>query len=934
MASSTKVLFTADWQARLGNLAECEVVLQRILELVRSEKLAAVVHLGDLKHSFNPLDIRVTNFLVAATQAIVAKCPFYVLLGNHDRAGPSDRAVSFFPAMEAAGAKVTADAAAVQHLGGEGLDLVMVPYFRDLKAQREAFIAASELPKSASAKTRVLCFHAEVAGSCLTVSHKANATSAVKLADLRPEVYQACVGGHVHFQQQLIGSKVRPRVWYVGSPFPQDWGEVNQSNKGFILLEVDRANSILMRSIPSGCKAWYDPAMPGFTAPSSWSGCKVRVRASKPGGEAMAQVLDKARKRYPGANICVLPFASQDAGSAAPSVDLAASDRTLVRRYLASQATKVSDRLQMTEYLMDRLIGGGIGISDLRFVSVTGHDVLSFRDVKLDLTVPGITLVTGVNEDWGGGRSNGAGKTNLLALPALALFGSSLKGQTGDHWCRRGSEGSSEVKLRLRLPDGRKADIDRRRNPAALSVQVDGKDCSMGDVRGTQRFIETLTGGLTWDVAAQAYYLGQHEVTTILTGTEKERKVLFGRFLGLDRYLRAEEAVRADWRRCLVVSDDVASDQTLVTTLLESETAGSQQVSAVRVVKKQTLAKAKALVEKLRSQKEHIVSKQQKLVDMLTKLRKRESEVESERLFQSKVSVDLTAWVAKIEGLAGRLCPVCGSQMSAKVSKKRITDLRVDLLAVSAAIIALKKKGGAVGRLISTAVNDASVLSSKLERLNELLDNGISSLAELRAARQAWLQAKAEADAKTQRVAQLRRRLAALGSYQQWLMLQKDFYERAGKVVGRDGLPTFLCASTCPSLNVAADEFAALFGGAIRVQFVLEDGDIDVRVLNEYGGEELEDQSQGEMRLAVLAAALAFRAVLARSNLLVLDEPGEGLDAQNAADFARGLTAMVPRFGSIFISTHSPFVLAELDPVRHLVVTKQDRISTVAEEAL
>ena len=77
-----RFLVTSDWQVSASNLPKCETVLNQILEHV--PKVHAVVHLGDVKHVLNPVDLRVINFIAEATRRITEHIPFYVLLGNHD----------------------------------------------------------------------------------------------------------------------------------------------------------------------------------------------------------------------------------------------------------------------------------------------------------------------------------------------------------------------------------------------------------------------------------------------------------------------------------------------------------------------------------------------------------------------------------------------------------------------------------------------------------------------------------------------------------------------------------------------------------------------------------------------------------------------------------------------------------------------------------
>jgi DNA repair exonuclease SbcCD ATPase subunit len=119
--------------------------------------------------------------------------------------------------------------------------------------------------------------------------------------------------------------------------------------------------------------------------------------------------------------------------------------------------------------------------------------------------------------------------------------------------------------------------------------------------------------------------------------------------------------------------------------------------------------------------------------------------------------------------------------------------------------------------------------------------------------------------------------------------------------------------------------------GEIQVTFKIADGDLDVVIENIHGGENLTDQSEGETRLAGLITSFSIRETLVSHGLLVVDEPGEGLDAANCAAFAQGLETVARKFGTVFVTTHNPNLLSHLNPDRHLLVVKENGISMVTE---
>ena len=158
----------------------------------------------------------------------------------------------------------------------------------------------------------------------------------------------------------------------------------------------------------------------------------------------------------------------------------------------------------------------------------------------------------------------------------------------------------------------------------------------------------------------------------------------------------------------------------------------------------------------------------------------------------------------------------------------------------------------------------------------------------------------------------------------------KQFLEICIESVGRNGLPAFLCSAIAPQLNKTITFYSEIFTeGEIAVRFRLENGDIELDIENQHGGQNLQDQSAGEMSIAARMVALTFRDVFVPLNLLVLDEPSEGLDSENSLNFARGLKQIQSRFDHIVIITHNAHILGALDPDHRIEVVKQNKNSKV-----
>ena len=83
--------------------------------------------------------------------------------------------------------------------------------------------------------------------------------------------------------------------------------------------------------------------------------------------------------------------------------------------------------------------------------------------------------------------------------------------------------------------------------------------------------------------------------------------------------------------------------------------------------------------------------------------------------------------------------------------------------------------------------------------------------------------------------------------------------------------------------------------------------------------------------MPAIITVFAFMDAMSPANVLVLDEPAEGLDSVNAAVFARGLSKVTDRFKHCVLISHNPYILSEVQPDREWQVEKRNGVATVKE---
>lgn len=226
------LIFTADLHGDITTLDLLDTVFTQMEHTIAERGLQGVVILGDLKSRYNPIDGRVVNFMLDWMRRFKR---VWVLLGNHDRFSLNGVQNSWLPALEKAGAKVyMKQGVDVIACGSRKVALYFLPYRRDTRHVRQSSNVLAHRRSEIEADEHILCFHCGLREAYYSVlrTHSAQ-EEGVSVKDLHAEVYDHCLGGHFHMRQHVK----YPHVWYVGSPFAVDWGDVNQQ-KGFAVLEV------------------------------------------------------------------------------------------------------------------------------------------------------------------------------------------------------------------------------------------------------------------------------------------------------------------------------------------------------------------------------------------------------------------------------------------------------------------------------------------------------------------------------------------------------------------------------------------------------------------------------------------------------------------------------------------------------------------------
>lgn len=937
----SKFLLSGDWQTEVKNLDKCEAVLHVETKLIEKYKPLAIFDGGDLKDAYNPVDTRVLEFQV---KRLTSQIEYVAVLGNHDRVGQYDDTRNWFSILIAAGIKAYVKPSIIHR---DDVMFAILPYCHDKEQLLKNALWLSRKAQLDTSKRKVLIFHCSIKGAVFNASG-IEELKGIELTELHTDVYDWCFGSHVHRRQMLA-----PNALYIGSPFAHDWGEANQS-KGFMLYDSD-ANSI--RFIPADIPGYYTYAWlkthpKHKVEPNSKVKVIVNVSLKQDYYKKIERKVNEVAALYKNVEVFPVPKFTETETHNDVIVEIDSSDFEKLTKYVDATLPERfhKQKKKIVTYLATRLAaveGKSIRADGrLEFISVVAHNVLSYEKLKFKYQNRGVSLVKGDNLDWPN-HSNGAGKTSLLSMLAIALFGETFKKQKNKEWAREQVENPGRVVLSLKDEQQRDIKIIRQSRPTQLKLFINGKDESTGrrhkGKRETQGLIEEAVG-FSMQTLANAVYIDSKISNSFLTGTQKERIELISRFQNIERFVAAAKSVAVDITTNKKATEDLESELELERkyvlecnqTIREHKEFQRSKVAKLRRAYKKALVNAKQLNRK---GKRLFVKLTKRKINLHDNFCKRDDKILlfDQKLYALNVKIDETGNEISLarRKMQQTICPLCKRPMkiedrsdAIKFLMKEQERLRLDKTQWIRERDELKDRNTSVYNRLK-AVKDKLALtrvaidaiwadvSKRKELLADYKKNSESALS-LPSIRRKRDKAK--------------KKIEALKKVIRTTFVDADELEYCLHAFSRDGLPLFINNLTIPVLNKAAEEYSKLFtDGEVQVRFDLDEGLFVPNVINLHGSKSIKGQSDGETAWAGIITSLALRELAPKTNVLAIDEPGHGLDPESAKQLGIGLRKLASRFETVLITTHVAALAAELEGDNTITIYKKNQTSYIGK---
>lgn len=610
----------------------------------------------------------------------------------------------------------------------------------------------------------------------------------------------------------------------------------------------------------------------------------------------------------------------------------------------------------------------------IEFKNIIMHNFLSFEDATLDFTDKGFVSVKGVNKNPDDNAlSNGSGKSSIFEAISWCLCGETVRGTK--EVTRINSDGCS-VELNFDVDD-KSYKLVRTKDPSNLKIYINGEDKSGKGIRDSEALLKDYLPDLTSALLGSVVILGQGLPQRLTNNTPSGRKEVLEKLSKSDfmladikeRISTRKAALNSDLRKCedtdlMLNTKKTSATSTINTvnakleTLIQPSSAAVEETfkkcEEVRATYNQALlnmsdydAKIKDLEVKLANVN---AEKDKKILESINEHQTKFFSVESEKATLAARANWLKAEIAKIKSIKD-FCPTCGHKLEG-VQKPSTIDLEDELNDVNSKIEvynAQVKSALVVLEETKTNINSSyAVTISNLENEIKLLNVGKNSIdinglfsyhatlqkqyEELSAALTTYEITKSnlesQRDAAQKEIIDLDEKILYNNNVKEYVNNRLDIVNKMSNLITRD-FRGYLLTNVIDYINRKAKEYSLDIFETDKVEFELDGNNINIS----YDGKEYPNLSGGEKQKVDVIIQFALRDMLCNysnfsSNILVLDEISDNIDAVGAEKLFNMITNKLTDIESIYIISHHNDFDIPID--NEIVVEKgEDKISRI-----
>jgi len=494
--------------------------------------------------------------------------------------------------------------------------------------------------------------------------------------------------------------------------------------------------------------------------------------------------------------------------------------------------------------------------------------------------------------------SNGCGKTTLFEAVGWCLFGKTSKGIVKDELIRTGEK---NCLVRVFFDDN--LIVVRRMGTSGTTLELhdDGKHKKFKTTTDAQAYL-TERLGIDYEFWRNSFYASQQDVGRFIDATNKDKKDIFTKALGLDIYDRCQKVVKSKIKSLEETLAKLRGTESALMRMLEGVTEESDIQES-----REAIDEAEAICDATSVDITTTTAKIQKIEDKYTgkikELEDTKTTLLTERAKLDAFSINKTTEINQLDGLGG-YCPTCKQVISKKYK--------------SSALKLLKQQAKTFIGEIKKAAKKVDLLTNKIGREHAKLINGTDGL-QLRLTKSRGEMAKAHDLLITKRteLKAAERRLSETSERREQLEDVKTKIAKVHKLIevnqfardafGINGLKSIKLASVVSAVGMEINSMLEEAGQDIRIRFIMKGGDLALKTVGDRSWNSL---SGGEKQICGIFTYLAMTKLAARwtpMKFAMYDEILDQLDGHYAPAVVKLLREFAQDNGiQILMTSHRP----------------------------
>lgn len=608
------------------------------------------------------------------------------------------------------------------------------------------------------------------------------------------------------------------------------------------------------------------------------------------------------------------------------------------------------------------------------FKTLRMHNFLSFGDAEITLDDNGFVFVQGINENpEDNASSNGCGKSSLWEAISWVLTGDTIRG-TKDVVNIHGEDGTY-VALSV-IIDGKTFDLLRSKEhkeyKTNLLIYIDGKDSSGKGIRDSEKLLAQYIPDLTSSLLGSVIILGQGLPQKFSNNTPSGRKEVLEKLSKSDfmiedlksRISARKTYLATEIRKCEDELLSLQSTKKVYETQLEKAKSDLQSMESID---KYDTALAElttkidtytALIDPIQPEIDKLLNEQSEINGQYSELVTSQNNdlaaidskyaTETKSLTESKTQLTAEGYALKketesLESIKD-VCPTCGQKLP-NISKPDTTEKRAKMQELATSVREIMDKITAIEEKIKAEKTTVALnykvkqnqlgeqINQKKIRITELnsklreYTNGKSSISDrINAIQSAKNQYATKKQGYEDTISDLTEKISKISDKMLYnntrdnLAEHSKIVDKFETIIKRD-FRGYLLGNVINYIDSKAKEYSQYIFNTDKISFSLDGNNIDIV----YDGKEYSSLSGGERQKIDIIVQFSIRDMLCKflnftSNILVLDEITDNLDAVGCQKVIDLITSKISDISSVYIISHHSDLAIPYD--RELTVVK------------